>query len=151
MTFQGLPTTAAQASEALTRPNLRGTVTPDLVLWARNKGLKARFWSSQPDELIKLIDQQKPVIVQINAGITGLPYKLGHFAVAVGYLPEGIVANSGGVQQSIIPWSEFLTRWFAFGNLAILIEKPGEESQIQDLRPQSPVSPAPLITLDRPQ
>jgi hypothetical protein len=144
MTFQGVPVTVEEARQAVVRPSLRGSLAADLVLTARKNGLKSSFWSARPEEILIHINQQKPVILQINSG---LAYRTGHFIVAVGYGPEGLVANSGAMQQTIIPWADFLTKWLAFNNLAILIEKPDDPS-----RPaETIVPPAPILTLDQPQ
>jgi hypothetical protein len=155
MTFLGRPTEVTEATEAVQRSNLRGSLAPDLTIWARSKGFKARFWAAKPEELLRLIDHQNPVILQINSGLMGLPVKTGHFVVAVGYGPEGLVANSGVIQQEIIPWSDFLTRWHSFGNIAILVELPdsneaagaGKNSEEQTPETSPPI---PVIVLDTP-
>jgi hypothetical protein len=148
MTFLGRPTTVAEASAPLLRANLRGSLAPDLVVWARREGLKARFWAASPEELVSLIKANKPVILQIDSGQA---LAAGHFVVALGYGPEGLVVNSADVRQQILPWAEFLTRWYRFRNLAILLESPGEPGPAAPApRPAEAVPEAPPIILDRP-
>ncbi|MDR1085900.1 MAG: C39 family peptidase [Deltaproteobacteria bacterium] len=156
MTFLGRPTEVSEAAEAVQRTNLRGSLAPDLTIWARSKGFKAKFWAAKPEEILRLIDLQNPVILQINSGLMGLPVKTGHFVVAVGYGPEGLVANSGVIQQEIIPWSDFLTRWYSFGNIAILVELPdsnkntGTEESSEEQAPADISPTVPVIVLDTP-
>ncbi|MDR0550091.1 MAG: C39 family peptidase [Deltaproteobacteria bacterium] len=144
LTFQGRPTTVAEASTPLIRVNLRGSLAPDLAIWARDLGYKARFWAAKPEEIVLLIQKNKPVILQIDSG---LALKTGHFVVALGYGPEGLVVNSATVQQLIIPWAEFLTRWLKFQNLALLVESPTEPIATT---PEPLAPPAPVLTLDKP-
>jgi hypothetical protein len=145
MTFHGRPTTVEEAAAPLIRANLRGSLAPDLALWARKMGFKARFWSAKPQEIIDLIDQGQPVIVQIDSG---LALRTGHFLVALGYGPEGLVVNSATVRQVIVPWAEFLTRWAKFRNLALLVENPDQPPPTLPVAPSTP-NPPPLI-LDKP-
>jgi hypothetical protein len=147
MTFYGRKTTPEEAAAPLIRTNLRGSLAPDLVLWARKMGFKARFWSAKPEEIVALLKKNKPVILQIDSG---LAIKTGHFIVAVGYGPEGLVANSAMVQQAITPWAEFLTRWLKFGNLAILVESE-EEASVEEAVPAPRPNPSiPALIMDSP-
>ncbi|MDR1576786.1 MAG: C39 family peptidase [Deltaproteobacteria bacterium] len=144
LTFQGRPTTVEEVVKPLLRTNLRGSLAPDLVILARKMGLKARFWAAKPEEIVALIDQGRPVILQIDSG---LAIKTGHFVVALGYGPEGLVINTDTVKQSIMPWAEFLTRWLKFQNLAILVESP-IPTPAKESKPK-PI-PEALILLDTP-
>jgi hypothetical protein len=128
MTFSGYPVTVSEVAQKIQRWELKGSVGPDLVLYARSKGAKARFYASTPEDLLYYVDKQIPVIVQVNRGMG--PLIKGHFMVVVGYHTEGIVANTGTIQQEIIPWSKFLTEWYSMGNFAVVIE-PNPEGVVQ--------------------
>jgi hypothetical protein len=147
MTFLGRPTTVAEATTPLLRANLRGSLAPDLVIWARREGFKARFWAAAPEEIVSLIKANQPVILQIDSGQA---ITTGHFVVALGYGPEGLVVNSANVKQEILPWAEFLTRWFKFKNLAILLENPAKPSPSEAAKPTEAAPLAPPIILDQP-
>jgi hypothetical protein len=97
---------------------------PDLVLWARKQGFEAGFKDSSPEELIKSIDALKPVILLLDEGFG--PVRKGHFVVAVGYSPEGLVVNSGEIQQQLLSWSSVLTSWLKLGNFAIFVNGPAQ-------------------------
>jgi hypothetical protein len=148
ITFQGRPTTIEDISGPLLRTNLRGSLAPDLVLLAREMGLKARFWSAQPEEILKIIDQGHPLILQIDSG---LALKTGHFVVALGYGPEGLVINTDTVRQAIMPWSEFLTRWRQYQNLAILVENPrAPNKEGAEVSPDLQQIPHSVLVVDKP-
>jgi hypothetical protein len=119
MTFRGRETTKEEVAVEVQREDLRGSLGPDLVIWAREKGMAASFTGSSPDKLIAAIKSGQPVILLIDSGL-GLVHK-GHFLVAVGYGPEGLVVNTGQVQQQILPWRELLTDWRKMGNFAIFV------------------------------
>ncbi|MDR2352169.1 MAG: C39 family peptidase [Deltaproteobacteria bacterium] len=148
LTFQGYPTTIDEAAAGVQRWDLRGSLGPDLVIYARSRGAKATFLSMNPELLLDTLAKQVPVIVLVNMGAG--PVVQGHFMVAVGYTFEGIVVNSGLIQQAILPWSRFLTDWFAMGNFAIVIEPniPADPSDPSDppVTPVSSVSPVTPIS-----
>ncbi|MDR1546054.1 MAG: C39 family peptidase [Deltaproteobacteria bacterium] len=120
LTFHGRPTTVEEVAADVQRADLRGSLGPDLMLWARNHGFAARLAALTPEELVELIDAQKPVILLLDSGLG--PVRRGHFIVAVGYAPDGLVANTGLVRQQIIPWSSLLTDWHRMGRFAVAID-----------------------------
>jgi hypothetical protein len=109
-----------EVAEKIQRWDIGGSIGPDLVLYARSVGAKARFYSATPEELEEYVNKQIPVIVQVDQGI-GRIFK-GHFMVIVGYTYDGIIANNALVQQEIIPWSKFLTEWYKTGNFAVVVD-----------------------------
>jgi predicted double-glycine peptidase len=143
MTYMGYPVTLEEASEGVQRWEIRGSLGPDLVLWARSRGATARFFSATPEELVELVNRQIPAIVQVDQGMG--PVVMGHFMVVAGYTYEGIVVNTGLVQQQILPWSRFLTQWYRAGNFAIVVEPaeapetspPSEDDDDLVIRPRA--------------
>jgi hypothetical protein len=124
LTFQGYPVTVSEAASKIQRWDIRGSVGPDLVLYARSQGAKARFYALTPEDLLSYVDKQIPVIVLVDKGVG--PLVKGHFMVVLGYAFDGVIANSGVIQQEIIPWSKFLTEWYAMGNFALVVEPKPE-------------------------
>ncbi|MDR2461028.1 MAG: C39 family peptidase [Deltaproteobacteria bacterium] len=120
LTYSGYPTTLEEVTQGVQRWDIKGSIGPDLVLWARSKGAKARFYSAVPEDLIEFVNKQIPVIVQVDQGVG--PIIKGHFMVVVGYTYDGVVVNSGLVQQEIIDWATFLTDWYAMGNFTAVVE-----------------------------
>ncbi|MDR3204217.1 MAG: C39 family peptidase [Deltaproteobacteria bacterium] len=136
LTFHGRPTTKEEVAEEVQRRSLKGSLGPDLTIWARKHGFTAGFKSSKPEELIELIVNQKPVILLLDVGIGAI--RKGHFVTALGYGPHGLVVNSGLIQQQIMPWSKFLTQWYKSGNFALIIDPPksGKDKPINEKAPK---------------
>jgi hypothetical protein len=122
LTYHGRPTTKEEVAVDVQREDLRGALGPDMVIWARQHGFKAGFKSASPEEVIESIDRLKPVILLLDTGFG--PIRKGHFVVAVGYGPDGLVVNTGDIQQELASWSPILTSWHKMGNFAIFIEGP---------------------------
>jgi len=96
-------------ARAIFRENIRGTVTLDMVLYARDQGLSARWFSGSVGELVEAINSGNPVIVMVDYGFSVVSHN--HYMVVVGYGPTGIVANSGTSRETHISWSDFLPTW----------------------------------------
>jgi predicted double-glycine peptidase len=140
MNYMGYPVTLEEAAKGAQRWELRGSIGPDLVLWARSKGAKARFYSAKPEDLVEFVNKQIPVVVQVDEGIG--PLVKGHFMVVAGYSFEGVVVNSGLVQQEVMDWSKFLTRWYKMGNFAIVIEASEAPAPAAEADPAAEGAPA---------
>ncbi|MDR1110976.1 MAG: C39 family peptidase [Deltaproteobacteria bacterium] len=125
MSFHGRPTTKEEVAADVQRADLRGSLGPDLVIWARSRGMRASFSSSGPAELVAWLREGKPVILLLETGLG--PIHKGHFVVAVGFGPEGLVVNTGEVQQRIAPWPDLIGDWRRMGHFAILVE--GRDAQ----------------------
>jgi hypothetical protein len=93
-----------------------------MVIWAREKGMKATFAASDPSQVMARLKEGQPLILLLETGLG--PLRKGHFVVAVGYGPEGLVVNSGLIQQEIMPWADFLKSWRKMGNFTIFVS-PG--------------------------
>jgi ABC-type bacteriocin/lantibiotic exporter with double-glycine peptidase domain len=117
MNYMGYPVTLEEVEAGVQRWEIKGSIGPDLVLWARSRGARARFFAAEPEELLGFVERRTPVVVQVDEGIG--PVIMGHFMVVAGYSPDGIVVNSGTVRQEIRPWAKFLTQWYRMGNFAI--------------------------------
>ncbi|MDR1039381.1 MAG: C39 family peptidase [Deltaproteobacteria bacterium] len=120
MNYMGYPVSLEEVARGVQRWDLRGSLGPDLVLWARSQGAEARFFSAKPEDLVDLVNRQIPAVVLVDEGFG--PVVKGHFMVVAGYSFEGVVVNSGPVQQELQDWSKFLTKWYKMGNFAIVVE-----------------------------
>jgi hypothetical protein len=153
LSYHGRPTTKEEVAVDVQREDLRGSLGPDLMLWAREHGAITTFSALKPEQLVEQINKQKPVIALLDTGF-GAVHR-GHFVVIVGYGPDGVVANSGLIQQQLIPWSGFLTDWFRMGNFAILISglqgaPETEPEPTQSSAPSDFVSPTPHPNIPTP-
>jgi ABC-type bacteriocin/lantibiotic exporter with double-glycine peptidase domain len=121
LSFYGGHVTPDQIAEAIFRKDLRGTVTLDMVLYARQKGFSARWYSGSADDIRRSVDEGVPLIVMVDLGLARVSRN--HYMVVVGYSPEGIIANSGKVREKSISWSRFLTQWNRAGRWTLRVER----------------------------
>jgi ABC-type bacteriocin/lantibiotic exporter with double-glycine peptidase domain len=109
LNYYGRKVTPEQVAAAIFRFNIRGTVTLDMVLYARDQGLSANWYDGSVDDLVRAVNAGVPIIVMVDYGFFRISKN--HFMVVVGYDPEGIIANSGASRETLILWKDFLPTW----------------------------------------
>ncbi|HVO84412.1 MAG TPA: C39 family peptidase [Syntrophobacteria bacterium] len=109
LNYYGKRITPEEVAQAIFRKNIRGTVTIDMVLYAREQGFSARWFSGSVGEIVEAIDSGSPLVVMVDYGFSVVSHN--HYMVVVGYDPKGIVANSGTSRETHISWSDFLRPW----------------------------------------
>ena len=109
LNFYGEAITPDQIAKAIFRKNIRGTVTLDMVLYAREKGFSARWYSGSPDDTQRAVDEGVPLIVMIDLGFANLSKF--HYMVVTGYDPDGVIVNSGKERDKFMRWNGFLSSW----------------------------------------
>lgn len=117
MTYYGRPRDMAEIGNDFGQ---RAIPPRRLVSYARKAGLKAEYSKATPEELVRALRRNQPVIVLMGADAP--PLKSGSYAVVVGYTQNGVVVNSTDVHQQIVDWAGFLTAWFEGSNSAVIIE-----------------------------
>jgi predicted double-glycine peptidase len=87
----------------------RGTLTLDMLLYVKKKGLNAEQYRGSIEDIKRNISSGYPVIVLVDYG--GALYQMNHFMVVVGYNEHGILANSGVDKEKFILEKDFLKIW----------------------------------------
>jgi ABC-type bacteriocin/lantibiotic exporter with double-glycine peptidase domain len=98
-----------QIADEIFRENIRGTVTIDMLLYARKKGFSSRWYSGSPKDIQRSVDEGVPLIVMVDLGFAGISKN--HYMVIVGYNPSGVIVNSGESQEEHLKWEDFLPGW----------------------------------------
>ena len=109
LNFYGVAVTPDEIAADIWHKRSRGTLSLDMVLYAREKGLKARWFSGDTDVIQKAISGGIPLIILMDIGFANI-HKY-HYIVIVGFCPKGIIANSGKSRGKIISWDKFLHGW----------------------------------------
>jgi ABC-type bacteriocin/lantibiotic exporter with double-glycine peptidase domain len=109
LNFYGDTVTPDQIARAIFRDNIHGTVTLDMVIYAREKGFSARWYSGSAYDIQCAVDGDVPLIVMVDLGFATLSKY--HYMVVVGYEPEGVIVNSGKEREKLIRWDRFLSCW----------------------------------------
>jgi hypothetical protein len=120
LNYYGKRITPEEVAHAIVRKNIRGTVTIDMVLYAREQGFSARWFNGSVGEIVEAIDDGTPLIVMVDYGFSVVSQN--HYMVVVGYDSKGIVANSGASRGTHISWSDFLPTWEKAKRWTLLIE-----------------------------
>ncbi len=121
LNYWGISITPVEAAKEIYSRSARGTLSIDMVLYAKAKGLEASWYSGGPGDLRKEIDAGLPLIVLVDRGFSFL--QVNHFMVVVGYSEKGVIVNSGGDEKELIPMSEFMRSWERTRFWTLLIRK----------------------------
>jgi hypothetical protein len=121
LNYLGDPAPPEEIAAAVFRPDLRGSVSLDLALYPRSRGLATRFWRGGVADLVASVDAGRPLVLMLDQGLG--PVHVFHYLVAVGYSPQGLVANSGRREHVLLPWAEFLPAWERAENWTLLVER----------------------------
>lgn len=109
--------------EQIYRASLRGTLTVDLYLAARGRGLDAEMVNGDRARVRGELDAGRPLIVFVNRGFQSAP--IGHYMVLTGYDERGVFANSGGARNAHMSWERFERQWEKTERWALLIAPGG--------------------------
>ncbi|SNS07063.1 Peptidase_C39 like family protein [Humidesulfovibrio mexicanus] len=119
----GDPATPQEISRAVYRADLRGSLSLDLVLYARGRGHSARFSKGAAEDIAKAVNAGIPPLVMVDEGLGGI--RVPHFMVVTGYDAEGVIANSGRRQGVRLSWGAFLSVWEGAARWMLLVT-PGQ-------------------------
>jgi len=109
LNFYGDAVAPDQIARAIFRDNIHGTVTLDMVLYVREKGFSARWYSGSANDIKWAVDGDVPLIVMIDLGFANL--RKYHYLVVIGYGQEGVIVNSGKEREKFMRWDRFFPRW----------------------------------------
>ena len=109
LNFYGYAVTPEQIARAIFRDEIHGTVTLDMVLYVREKGFSAMWYSGSANDIQRAVDGDVPLIVMIDLGFANLSKY--HYLVVIGYGQEGVIVNSGKERERLMRWNRFLRRW----------------------------------------
>lgn len=119
--YHGLEITPEKIAEEIFSKSAKGTLTIDMVLYAKSKGLKAIQYSGKLDDLRFNIDSGYPLIVLVDYGF--LFYKHHHFMVVIGYNDRGVIINSDTRERQFIRTEDFLKIWQKTNYWVLLIKR----------------------------
>lgn len=112
-----------EVSLAVYHPGLKGSLSMDLLIYAKEQGFEALFYRGGLEDLKERLRQKTPVIVFINLGYEFYP--VGHYMVVLGYNDEMevVVAHSGTSRARVISYRAFLDDWEKTG-FSTLVVRP---------------------------
>jgi ABC-type bacteriocin/lantibiotic exporter with double-glycine peptidase domain len=121
LNFYGAGVTVDEIGREIYRPGLKGSVSLDLVLYARNRGFTAEWFQGRVRDLTASVDAGQPLLVMVDYGLG--PVRQGHYMIVVGYRPEGLVAHSGEDPAQTFGWANFLAYWERTGRWTMKVAR----------------------------
>jgi ABC-type bacteriocin/lantibiotic exporter with double-glycine peptidase domain len=109
LNYYGQKISPAQIAETIFREKVRGTLSIDMALYARQQGLFAEWYTGDLKDLRENIDTNRPLIAMVDLGLG--PVQKPHYIVVVGYEPKGVIVNSGAHQHKLVSWNRFQNQW----------------------------------------
>jgi ABC-type bacteriocin/lantibiotic exporter with double-glycine peptidase domain len=120
LAHRGIKLPIESVTQAVSTPQLGGSLLADLENFARQQGLVTRSGSGTQELLRRQIDAGRPVIVMLDTGFW--LHTRSHYIVVTGYDTDGFVVHSGKERASYIFSRELSGRWAAMNNLYLYLE-----------------------------
>ena len=121
LNYHGSQVTPGEIAEAIYEKRLKGTLSIDLMLFARRMGFNAKSYKGSISDLKGHISRDRPLIVFRDLGYPLLPIR--HFSVVIGYDDaKGIlVLHSGKRRNRLISYEKFLRSWAEMDYWTLLV------------------------------
>ena len=119
LNYYGDTVTPGEIAEAIYRQKIRGTVSLDMVLYARQRGFASKWYEGGTDDIVRAVDSGSPLVVMIDRGFSLA--RVYHYMVITGYSFEGVIANTGTTPQKLIFWERFMSQWERTHNWTLLV------------------------------
>ncbi len=139
LNYYGIAVRMDSVATAVRRDALEGTLTLDMVVYAKSRGLDARLYRSSLDDLKQCIDAGIPLIAMVEMdsanpfdGVRKIvsDYKSPrHYLLVTGYssVHRYVIAHTGGELPVRIPFDDFESSWESTGRIAIRISQTSQE------------------------
>lgn len=119
LNYYGDTVTPDEIAEAIYRQKIRGTVSLDMVLYARQRGFDSKWYEGNTDDIVRAVDSGSPLVVMIDLGFSLA--RAYHYMVITGYSSQGVIANTGTTSQKLISWERFMSQWERTNNWTLLV------------------------------
>ncbi len=123
LNYYGVNKTLAEVEEGIYIERLKGTITMDMLLYAKDAGLSARFYQGSLADIKQHLDDRQPLILFLSLGVEG--YSVGHYIVVTGYSDKYgvVIAHSGQRMDKVINYGQLTRDWEKTGRSTLLITK----------------------------
>ena len=122
LNFYGLMTSQEEIAKEVYVPKLKGSLTIDLLNYAKRNGFHVTFYKGSLEDLKKNIKARRPLILFLNLGSDFFP--VGHYLVVVGIddSEENITTYSGREKNKVYSFEALIKAWkrTGYGTLQVL-------------------------------
>jgi hypothetical protein len=98
----------------------RGVLGIDLQLYAKKRSFQTQTLRGSLGEIRKEIDKGVPPIILVDYGFSF--YQRNHFMVVTGYAENGVLANTGRVENEFIEKEDLLRIWKKTGYWMLVVK-----------------------------
>jgi len=125
LNFWGARVSPQEIAEEIYSRSARGTLTLDMILYAKKRGFDAGQYQGSDDDIQKNVDSGVPLVVMVDTGFWF--YQQNHYMIVFGYHEKGVIVHSGQNPHQFLPLKEFLRscRKTNFWTLRITPERRG--------------------------
>ncbi len=109
MNYWGANVSLEEITREIYSPSAKGTLNLDMILYAKQKGMKSSYYNGGMEDIKNKIDSGYPLIVMVDLGLW--IYQQNHFMVVIGYDQNGVIVNSGRERLKHIPLRNFIKKW----------------------------------------
>ncbi len=122
LNFYGLMTNQEEIAKEVYTPKLKGSLTVDILNYAKRKGFYATFYKGSLEDLKQRIKARRPLILFLNLGSDFFPVR--HYLVVVGIddSEETITTYSGREKNKVYSFKALTKAWkkTGYGTLQVL-------------------------------
>lgn len=119
LNFQGVHVLPEEIAQEIFSTNVRGTFMFDMLIYAQKKGLYAKQYRGNIENLKENIIKNQPPIILVNFGNS--LFQENHFMVVTGYSDNGFIVQSGNKRNEHISLGKFQHIWNNANNWTLLI------------------------------
>jgi ABC-type bacteriocin/lantibiotic exporter with double-glycine peptidase domain len=125
LNFWGTAVSPEEIAEEIYSKSAKGTLTLDMILYAKKKGFNAGQYQGSYDDIQRNVESGVPLVVMVDYGFW--VYQQNHYIIVFGYNENGVIVHSGKKPHQLIPLKEFLRSWGKtnFWTLRITPERRG--------------------------
>lgn len=127
--YWGGNVTQEEIGKRIYRSDLKGSLSIDLILYARERGYEVEVIKGDIERLKEEIRDNRPVLAFLNVGLRWLP--IWHYLVVIGYddVRGELITNSGRKQFKRYRYKDFLRKWEATDYWGLVIRLPEEQTR----------------------
>ena len=122
LNFYGLMTNQEEIAKVIYVSKLKGSLTIDLLNYAKKSGFNAQFYKGSIEDLKQNIKARRPLILFLNLGFDFFPVR--HYLVVVGIDDgeEKVITYSGRERNKVYSFETLLKAWkrTGYGTLKVL-------------------------------
>jgi len=109
LNFWGTAVSPEEIAEEIYSKSAKGTLTLDMILYAKKKGFNAGQYQGSYDDIQRNVESGVPLVVMVDYGFW--VYQQNHYMIVFGYNENGVIVHSGKRSHQFIALNQLLGSW----------------------------------------